>query len=168
MPKARSAQNRGLPSRWVLHHGAYYYHVPAGLESRWDGKKKFRLGDSLPEAYRTWAARLENIDAAETVAQLLDRYALEVVPTKGPKQQLDDNRYVRRLRSVFGELLLTDMRPQLIYQFIDKSPKKDQYVMAKRSAKCCTIGRSEMKPINKKKLGRPRKTGFDLSGLMPI
>lgn len=124
MPRPRSAQHRGLPARWVLHHGAYYYHVPVGLESRWDGKKKFRLGSTLPEAYRTWAARLEKLDAAETVAQLLDRYALEVVPTKGAKQQLDGNRYVGRLRGVFGELLLTDIRPQLIYQFIDKSPKK--------------------------------------------
>lgn len=124
MAKVRSAHNRGLPARWQLHHGAYYYQVPPGLESRWDGKRKFRLGTTLPEAYKTWAARLEKVDAAETVAQLLDRYALEVVPTKGAKQQLDENRYVGRLRAVFGDLLLSDMRPQLVYQFMDKSPKK--------------------------------------------
>ncbi|QNB10025.1 integrase [Herbaspirillum frisingense] len=67
---------------------------------------------------------MEQLDAAETVGQLLDRYALEVVPTKSLKQRLDENRYVGRLRAVFGELLLTDMRPQLVYQFLDKSPKK--------------------------------------------
>ncbi|MRT31211.1 tyrosine-type recombinase/integrase [Herbaspirillum sp. CAH-3] len=43
---------------------------------------------------------------------------------KSPKQQLDQNRYAGQLRAVFGELLLTDMRPQLVYQFFDKSPKK--------------------------------------------
>ncbi|WP_195724687.1 integrase [Herbaspirillum sp. CAH-3] len=124
MPRKRNPENRGLPARWQLIHGAYYYQVPPGLEARWDGKKKFRLGGTLPEAYKTWAARLEHSGNAETVAQLLDRYALEVVPMKSPKQQLDQNRYAGQLRAVFGELLLTDMRPQLVYQFFDKSPKK--------------------------------------------
>ncbi|WP_343743260.1 integrase [Herbaspirillum huttiense] len=124
MPRKRNAENRGLPPRWQMMHGAYYYQVPPGLEARWDGKKKFRLGGTLPEAYKTWVARLEYVCDAETVAQLLDRYALEVVPTKSPKQQLDENRYVGQLRAVFGELLLADMRPQLVYQFLDKSPKK--------------------------------------------
>lgn len=124
MPKPRKPENRGLPARWRLLHNAYYYQVPPGLESRWDGKKLFRLGGTLPEAHREWAARIESAGTAENVAQLLDRYALEVVPTKSPKQQLDENRYVARLRAVFGAMLLEDMRPQLIYQFIDKSPKK--------------------------------------------
>ncbi|WP_343722113.1 tyrosine-type recombinase/integrase [Herbaspirillum seropedicae] len=124
MPRKRNAENRGLPARWQLMHGAYYYQVPPGLEARWDGKKKFRLGGTLPDAYKTWAARLEHVGDAETVGQLLDRYALEVVPTKSPKQQLDENRYAGQLRAVFGELLLIDMRPQLVYQFLDKSPKK--------------------------------------------
>lgn len=44
--------------------------------------------------------------------------------------------------------------------------KKDQYVMAKRSEKCCTIGRSEMKPINKKNVGRPRKKVFNISDFL--
>jgi integrase len=124
MPRKRNVENRGLPARWQMMHGAYYYQVPPGLEARWDGKKKFRLGGTLPEAYKTWAARLEHVGDAETVGQLLDRYALEVVPTKSPKQQLDENRYIGQLRAVFGELLLLDMRPQLVYQFLDKSAKK--------------------------------------------
>lgn len=42
--------------------------------------------------------------------------------------------------------------------------KKDQYLMAKRSPKCRTIGRSEITLISKKG-GRPRRTEFDLSEL---
>jgi len=124
MPRKRNAENRGLPARWQFLHGAYYFQVPPGLEARWDGKKKFRLGGTLPEAYKTWAGRLEFVRNAQTMGQLLDRYALELVPTKSAKQQLDANRYIARLRAVFGELLLTDMRPVLVYQFYDKSTKK--------------------------------------------
>lgn len=124
MPRKRNPENRGLPARWQCIHGAYYYQVPPGLEARWDGKKKFRLGSTLPEAYKTWAARLDHAGDADTVGQLLDRYALAVIPNKSPKQQLDENRYAGQLRAVFGELMLIDMRPQLVYQFLDKSPKK--------------------------------------------
>ncbi|MBW9335594.1 integrase [Herbaspirillum sp. RU 5E] len=124
MPRKRNPENRGLPARWQFTHGAYYYQVPPGLEGRWDGKKKFRLGGTLPEAYKTWALHLEYERNAETVGELLERYALEVVPTKSPKQQLDENRYAGQLRTVFGELLLADIRPQLIYQFLDKSSRK--------------------------------------------
>jgi len=124
MPRKRNPENRGLPARWQLIHGAYYYQVLPGLEAQWDGKTKFRLGGTLPEAYKSWAARLEQAGNAETVGQLLDRYALEVVPMKSARQQLDQNRYAGRMRAVFGELLPTDIRPQLVYQFLERSPKK--------------------------------------------
>lgn len=62
MPRARKKENQGLPARWRFVHGAYYYEVPRGLESLWDGKKKFRLGGSLsmtfeprsPPMLRAW------------------------------------------------------------------------------------------------------------------
>src|SRR5690242_896409 len=76
MPRKRRKENEGLPARWVSEHGAYFYQVPAGLEDRWDGKRKFRLGASLPEAYAEWARRLEDVDGAKTIGALLDRYAL--------------------------------------------------------------------------------------------
>lgn len=124
MPKARNAENKGLPTRWRLVHGAYYFQVPPGLEALWDDKKQFRLGATLPEAYKAWAARLGSIDKARNVAQLLDRYALEVVPAKGAKSRADNARYIAQLRAVFGALALDDMKPQLIYQFADKARAK--------------------------------------------
>lgn len=124
MPRPRKPENRGLPTRWRLVHGAYYFQVPPGLEAMWEGKKQFRLGVTLPEAYRTWAARLGSIDKARNIGQLFDRYALEVVPAKGAKSRADNVRYITKLRAVFGALALEDMKPQLIYQFADKAKAK--------------------------------------------
>lgn len=120
MPRKRNKENVGLPARWVSEHGAYYYQVPKGLEDRWDGKRKFRLGASLPEAYAEWARRLGQVDGAKTIGALLDRYSLEVVPTKNVRTQVENNRAVRNLKAVFGEAPLTWIRPQHVYQYADK------------------------------------------------
>lgn len=123
MPRKRNKENAGLPARWQSTHGAYYYQVPPGLEARWDNKKKFRLGASLPEAYATWAKRMEVVDAAATIGALLDRYAIEVVPTKGIRTQVENNRAIRNLRAVFGPAQLTWIKPQNVYQYVDKRKK---------------------------------------------
>jgi hypothetical protein len=60
VPKPRRPENKGLPARWTNKHGAYYFRVPPGLESLWDGKQFFRLGKTLPEAYREWSARIDS------------------------------------------------------------------------------------------------------------
>ena len=75
-PKQRNKQNRGLPMRWRHRYGSYYYLVPPGQEDRWDGKREFKLGRTLTEAYKTWAERMESLEPVITVAQLADRYLL--------------------------------------------------------------------------------------------
>jgi integrase len=121
VPRRRRPENKGLPARWRFYHGACYYHVPPGLEHRWDGKKQFRLGNSLPEAYRTWASRLEYADSElTTIGQLLDRYALEVVPTKAPQTQKGNAEAIRRLKAVFGDMSVVEFRPQHAYQYRDR------------------------------------------------
>jgi integrase len=124
MPKKRKTENKGLPVRWRIMHGAYYFRVPPGSEASWDGKKQFRLGGTLPEAYKTWADRLGTIDDAQTIAELLDRYALEVVPTKGVTTQAHNAIAIRKLRSLLGPMSLTDLKPRHIYQYIDKRAAK--------------------------------------------
>ncbi|HTO49155.1 MAG TPA: tyrosine-type recombinase/integrase [Burkholderiales bacterium] len=105
-------------------HGAYHYRVPAGLEALWDGKRWFRLGATLPGAYKVWAERLGELEAARTIGQLLDRYAIEVIPTKAPKTQAGNNRALPTLRAVFGHLPLTPFKPRLIYQYVDRRGAK--------------------------------------------
>ena len=103
MPKPRKPENKGLPARWQFAHGAYYYRVPPGLEDLWEGKKRYRLGASLPEAYKEWATRLETTGNKQTtIGQLLDRYALEVIPTKAPKTQESNQWALKKLRPVFA------------------------------------------------------------------
>lgn len=124
MPVKRNKENEGLPARWKLQHGAYYYRVPPGLEALWDGKQMFRLGKTLPEAYKTWADRLGGADRARTVGQLLDRYLLEVVPTKAPTTQANNQIFIKALRKAFGDAPLGAIKPRHVYQYVDKRTKK--------------------------------------------
>jgi integrase len=124
MPRPRKPENRGLPARWRKFHGAYYYQVPLGLEALWDGKKQFRLGSSLPEAYRVWAERIGSTDV-RTIGELLDRYAAEVVPTKAPTTQSGNNLQMVQLRKVFSRMPLLALKPRHVYQYIDKRDAKD-------------------------------------------
>ncbi|SCU73462.1 Phage integrase (fragment) [Cupriavidus necator] len=115
MPKPRNAETRGLPTRWQHYHGAYYYQVPPGLEHMWDGKKKFRLGKTLPEAYRVWADRIEHQVDIKTVGQLLERYAMEVVPEKAATTQQHNALAIRKLTAVFGKRSIASITPQVVY-----------------------------------------------------
>lgn len=126
MPRARRPENKGLPARWRLTRGAYYYQVPPGQEPAWNGQQTFRLGKTLPEAYKTWADRLGALEKANNIGQLLDRYALEVVPTKALKSQTNNRRAMPRLRAVFGAMPLTAIKPQHIYQYVDRRSKKQR------------------------------------------
>jgi integrase len=124
MPPKRKAENKGLPARWTLQHGAYYYRVPPGLEAFWDGKQMYRLGKTLPEAYKSWASRLDANDKANTVGQLLDRYALEVVPTKAASTRASNLLYIKQLRAVFGEMPLESIKPKHVYKYVDSRSAK--------------------------------------------
>jgi integrase len=124
MAQKRKSENRGLPARWVLKHGAYYYLPPTGLRNQWDGKAWFRLGKTLPEAYKAWAERIAAPERIATIASLLERFALEVIPTKAPKTQIDYMRYVGVLTKTFGNVALADLEPQHVYQYVDKRSAK--------------------------------------------
>lgn len=124
MPKPRRSENKGLPARWRLFHGAYYFLVPVGLESLWENKKQFRLGKTLPEAYRVWSSRIDANDKSQLISQILDRYLLEVVPTKALSSQESNIIWVKQLRSVFGAMPLNSIEPHHIYKYVDKRKVK--------------------------------------------
>jgi integrase len=124
MPQKRNKENKGLPSRWRHLRGAYYYAVPKGREDMWDGKQLFKLGDDLPSAYKEWALRLETLGTVKTISQLLDRYALEVIPTKAIRTQAENRRELAKLKGVFGHLPLNAIKPIDIYKYVDKRSAK--------------------------------------------
>lgn len=119
MPRERKAENQGLPKRWRHTHGGYYYQVPAGQEPAWDGKKTFRLGASLPEAYKVWAERLQSKEDIRTVAALLDRYALECIPEKAVTSQRQNQVGIKKVRKAFAAFTLLSIKPRHVYQYID-------------------------------------------------
>lgn len=116
----RRTENKGLPARWQLANGAYYYRVKPGLEHLWDGKKRFRLGATLPEAYKTYADRVGRPERCGDIGQLLDLYLIKTVPKKAPRTQAENQRAIRKLRAVFGHMPLLPFPPKLVYQYIDK------------------------------------------------
>lgn len=124
MPQKRNKENRSLPPRWRILRGKVFYKVPQGQEHRWDGKKTFKLGNSLPEAYRVWAERMERHLDAKNIGQLLDRYLIEVVPKKAPQSQKADIHHSKKLRGVFGHMSIFDLEPKHVYLFYDKQTAK--------------------------------------------
>ena len=124
LARKRNPENIGLPKRWQSKHGAYYYHVPESMKHKWDGKTLFRLGKTLPEAYKEWARRLEIIDQAKTVNELLDRYALEIIPDKAVKTQHENTRYLPKIRTYFGHMNIEDIEPHHIYRYLDERGRK--------------------------------------------
>lgn len=124
MPPKRNKENKGLPSRWRFIHGAYYFRVPKGLEDKWGGKKMFRLSANLAEAYKVWSEKIALKDNVRTISKLLERYELEVIPEKAPSTQSDNRDSIGRLRAVFGDMAITDIRPKMIYSYRDKRAAK--------------------------------------------
>lgn len=124
MPRKRDPRNKGLPTRWRHISGAYYYQVPPGLESMWDDKQTFRLGSSLPEAYRVWSDRLADLENVRTIDKLLERYAREVLPTKAITTQMQNTSALKALKPVFGRMPLNGIKPRHVYQYIDKRGAK--------------------------------------------
>jgi len=168
-PRKRNPENRGLPSRWRYTHGAYYYQVPPGMEDHWDGKKMFRLGKTLPEAYRTWAERIDLSSSARTIGDLLERYANEVIPTKAKSTHADQLRSCKRLMAVFGAMAIESLKPVHVYQYLDRrgrtartSANREVALLSHAYTKAIEWGLTETHPIKGKvrKLGTPPRTRY--------
>lgn len=127
MARKRNKENLGLPPRWRMVRSTYYYSVPPGTEQFWDGKQQFRLGKSLTEAHETWRKRVEtdqDENGCRTVGQLLDKYLLEVVPDFKCQYKKFNETTIVRLKKVFGEVEIGDIKPRHIYQYITIRRKK--------------------------------------------
>lgn len=126
MPRKRNNENRHLPSRWRFTRNAYYFQVPPGTEHLWDGKQTYKLGNTLHEAYKLWANKLEGNIKVVTLNNLFDRYLLEVVPTKAPVSQKLNVLWITQLKKVFGEMHLEPFPPKYVYQYVELRSKKQK------------------------------------------
>ncbi len=164
-PKPRQPKNRGYPTSWRWKHGAWRYRVPIGLEHLWDGKREFTLGRTDVDAYKTWADRLQLHQQASTIADLLERYQQQIVPTKAARTQRANNETIRRLRKVFGHMPIQALKPVHVYQYLDQrrdrptSANRDVEVLSHAYTKAIEWGLTEVHPIKGKVIShgeRPR------------
>jgi integrase len=135
VPRKRNKENDGLPKRWRRTRGAYYYEVRAAERPYFDNKQTFRLGKALSAAHAEYSKRLQSMtpegdDGGEqlrTVEQLLDKYALEVTPTKAERTQLDEPRYVVNLKKFFAgppPALIVQVKARHAYQYFNWRVKR--------------------------------------------
>ena len=122
--------HHGLPERWAFQHGAYYYRVPPGDSSQWDGKKLFRLGTVYSEALEVFAGRIAQ-GTITTFDQLIDSYIISILPLKAISTQTEDRRTLDILRRFLGAQDVAKFRPsdgprleKLLFARIDENNKR--------------------------------------------
>lgn len=97
--------------------GASYYHVTSTAPRKWTP-----LGKDRARALLEWA-RIEgtepdpNVRTFEVIAL---RYEREVMPTKAARTQKDNLKELDRLRSVFGAVLIENIKPHHVRGYLDK------------------------------------------------
>lgn len=108
--------DRHLPRRMYLRSGTYYF---VDVSGKWHG-----LGRHYVEAMSAYA---KLTDAEEkpifTVGDLLDRYLKEVAPDKAESTYKGNLKQAKYLRAGIGHIPVSDLTPQLIYQYMDARPR---------------------------------------------
>lgn len=125
MSRNRTVQeHKALPRGWRWKDGAYRYQVPARLRPLWDNKSEFKLGVTLPEAYREWAKRLPDEAAINTLHELFLHYRVKVLSQK--KESTGDGQYaiLDKLDQVFGEMPVSAIRRTHAVQYYERRTAK--------------------------------------------
>jgi len=83
------------------------------------------LSDNYSDALKLWAER-EGAPGKQgsTVNHMVDRYVLEILPTLAVKTQAERNRQRKRIKAVFGAMLLKDIEPHHIAAYLDQRVSK--------------------------------------------
>ena len=112
----RRHKDRHLPQRVYHRHGAYFL---VRADGRW-----VRLGSNLGEAMAAWAQLEHATPQGDTVGAAIDRYQLEILPSLAAKTQDSYRASLGRLRAVYGEVTLGDVRPVHVAQYLDRRAAK--------------------------------------------
>lgn len=115
MPKARLPKNKELPQGCRWKNGAIRYR---------ENGKEITLGKTKAEAFRKLATITEAKKDHRTIAQLLDRYIIDVLPKKAIRTQSEQAKNAARLRDTLGDNPIEDIRPMDIYEYIDTRTAK--------------------------------------------
>lgn len=111
-------QDRHLPAKLYLEHGAYYYR---------DGKKpRVQLGRELAQALAKYAMLLGPAWSLRTLGDVIDRYRIEVLPLKRAEQtRLEEGRALDRLKRALGHFMPDNVTAVNLYTYMDARRSKD-------------------------------------------
>ena len=79
-----------------------------------------RLGVKISEAYRGYAEIVGQRENITTLKQVIERYQKEVLPDKAANTISNETTALDRLKKVFGEMTPRDIKPTIIYQYMEK------------------------------------------------
>lgn len=119
----RRKSNLSLPPRMHQKHGAYYHVV---FDSQVGRQRWVLLAKDFGSALRLYAEREAREYAGETMADLIQRFVLEIAPTKRPSTYRNYTAQSKVLGEVFGAMRIRDVKPVHVGQFLDVRPKKVQ------------------------------------------
>lgn len=105
---------KDLPERMVFNHGAYYFITKGG---KWEW-----LGKDIREALRRYGDFISTPVAGRMKA-IMDRYMVEVAPTKAPRTLKNNAREITALEAGFGHMEPHEVTPTGIYQYMDVRPR---------------------------------------------
>jgi len=125
---------KGMPKRWAYKHGAFYYRPRESEHAVFEGKSWFRLGTSYGEALRAFADRMD-MQTGDTLASLIDRYTLEVLPTLSYSAQNNYRQSLDRLRRVMGDNPVQVIVPKFVYRYLDEVQQKKSMQVANQDLK---------------------------------
>lgn len=100
--------NKHLPRRVYQRRGKFYFAHPGG---QW-----VPLGDEYGAALRAYSALIGERRIG-TLADLFDRYAVDVLPSKAPRTQKDQNKHLELLRTAFGHLKPSELSAKLVGRY---------------------------------------------------
>lgn len=107
-----------LPKRVYFKHGAYYYVPRPGERHLYGGKSWIRLGTTKAEAMAE-CARLVGREQQGTMRAVFSRYRRDVLPTKGERTRKDQDVYLDRLESAFGQFRPDQVETTDVYRYLD-------------------------------------------------
>ena len=93
-----------------LKHGAYYFVDRSG--------KWHRLGRDYVRALTAYAELNVRV-MKSTLGAVIERYLVEVIPTKAPRTQRDNLKELKLLKQAFGHMAPDEITPQDIYAYMD-------------------------------------------------
>lgn len=110
----KRSTNKHLPPNVHLKSGTYYYVYYAEAKRKWH-----KIGKSLSEAMDNWSKLVEPSQNIVMMAQLFDRYMIEIAPKKSAASYRNNKMEVGNLYKAFGHMSPEAITPVHIYKYLD-------------------------------------------------